>query len=161
MGVLGGGMLVFLVALVAWAQEPKDAPQPKTPANETTTKKKFYRQLPQYYKQAADLKQNQVDQIYAIQFEYFQKMAPLEERIDALKMERDAKVQAVLTADQLLRVNAAIAEAKRELEIFGKLTRAQREAIKRAEKEAADKARQNALRKALQESEGGTNKTKP
>ena len=64
---------------------------------------KFQRRLPNNF--AALVTPAQRDQIYKLQEEYFETLALLELRVELLKKERDAKIDAVLTPDQLQRLN--------------------------------------------------------
>ena len=62
----------------------------------------FRRAVPQGYGPVVDATQR--EQIYKIQEEYFEVIALLELRVELLKKERDAKVEGLLTPDQLQRV---------------------------------------------------------
>ena len=64
---------------------------------------KFQRRLPNNF--AALVTPAQRDQIYKLQEEYFETLALLELRVELLKKERDAKIDAVLTSEQLQRLN--------------------------------------------------------
>jgi hypothetical protein len=66
--------------------------------------------LPPYYADVVDAKQR--EQIYKVQEEYQPKIAALEAQLKALRKEQSEKIAAVLTPDQLKRVEAAEAKAK-------------------------------------------------
>jgi len=51
-------------------------------------------------------------EIYTIQLEYYDKIKALRAQIEAMAQERDTRVQAVLSADQLKEVQRIAAEAK-------------------------------------------------
>ena len=67
---------------------------------------KFQRRLPNGF--GPLVTQAQRDQIYKLQEEYFETLALLELRVELLKKERDAKIDAVLTPDQQQRLNRPI-----------------------------------------------------
>ena len=64
---------------------------------------KFQRRLPNNFGPLVTPAQR--DQIYKLQEEYFETLALLELRVELLKKERDAKIDAVLTQEQLQRLN--------------------------------------------------------
>ena len=64
---------------------------------------KFQRRLPNNF--APLVTPAQRDQIYKLQEEYFETLALLELRVELLKKERDSKIDAVLTSEQLQRLN--------------------------------------------------------
>lgn len=72
--------------------------------------RKFRGRLPNYYSSVVDRKQRQ--SIYKIQQEYAPKIAALKAQLEALVKERDEKVTAVLTPEQLRKVEQAQAAAK-------------------------------------------------
>lgn len=72
--------------------------------------KKFRGRLPAYYRLVVDEKQRQA--IYAIQEEYAPKIADLRAQLEAQIKQRDEKVAAVLTPEQLKKVEDAKAAAK-------------------------------------------------
>ena len=76
--------------------------------------KKFRGRLPNYYRQVVDEKQRQT--IYQIQEEYASKIAALRAQLAAVTKERDEKVAAVLTPEQLKKVEELAAEAKAKRE---------------------------------------------
>ena len=100
------------VGLVA-AQET--APQEKQPsAAEKAPRAKPADRLPNYYAQVVD--KNQREAIYKIQQEYEPKLAELRQKLDALTKERDAKIRAVLTPEQLKKVEQLQEEARKKRE---------------------------------------------
>ncbi len=85
-----------------------------TPADQPDKTKKAKRRggdhLPLYYKGVVT--DDQKKQIYAIQDEYQPKLNALKEQLKTLTAERDAKLDALLTADQKTKVEAKRAEAQ-------------------------------------------------
>jgi hypothetical protein len=114
--VVGGGLAV--------GQGPPSAKQPsaKQPAAETpaekpvpeesalNAKKQFRPRLPNYYGHVVSEKQRK--EIYEIQREYFPKIEALKAELAALTAERDEKVAAVLSPEQLKQVEKFRAEAE-------------------------------------------------
>ena len=88
--------------------------------------KKFRGRLPNYYRKVVDEKQRQ--SIYQVQEEYASRIAALRAQLDAIMKERDEKVTAVLTPEQLQKVEQLKAAAQ-----------AEREKKKSAEKKPAEK----------------------
>jgi len=80
----------------------------------TAKAKKVRGRLPNYYRHVVDEKQR--DTIYKIQEEYATKIAAVRAQLEAITKERDEKVAAVLTAEQLKEVAElkAAAEAARK-----------------------------------------------
>jgi hypothetical protein len=66
--------------------------------------KKFARRLPNFYGQVVFDEQKST--IYDIQSAYFEPVEMLTLRLDRLKVERDAQIEAVLTAEQKKKVEA-------------------------------------------------------
>ena len=85
-----------------------------TPADQPDKTKKAKRRggdhLPLYYKGLVT--DDQKKQIYAIQDEYNPKLQALKDQLKTLAAERDAKLDALLTADQKSKVEAKRAEAQ-------------------------------------------------
>jgi len=86
--------------------------KPAEPAVEKT--EAFRGRLPNYYRFVVDEKQREA--IYKIQEEYAAKIDALKAQLAALTKERDAKVAAVLTPEQLKEVEQRAAEAKAKRE---------------------------------------------
>ena len=72
------------------------------------------RRLPSFFKEVVDQKQRET--IYKIQEEYGPKIADLRAQLEALTKQRDEKIAAVLTPEQLKKIEdlRAAAKAKRE-----------------------------------------------
>ena len=66
--------------------------------------KRFTRRLPNFYSQVVSDAQR--DKIYAIQADYFEPIEMLTLRLDRLRAERDAQIEAILTADQKTKIEA-------------------------------------------------------
>jgi len=66
----------------------------------------FQRRVPAGFRPVID--NTQREEIYRIQQEYFEQIAVLEQRVELLKRERDAKIQAVLTPSQQERVRRTL-----------------------------------------------------
>ena len=60
--------------------------------------KKFTRRLPNFYRDVVSDKQK--DAVYAIQADYFEPIEMLTLRLERLQKERDAQIEAVLSAEQ-------------------------------------------------------------
>lgn len=105
----GGSLLLATVlmwtALPAWGQQA--AAEPKAPAAEKA--KKFRGRLPSYYRQVVDEKQR--DAIYKIQEEFASKIADLKAQLAAITKQRDEKITATLTSEQLEKVEKLKTEA--------------------------------------------------
>ncbi len=113
---------VVVLACVAWAisvgtlahlakgveEEERAAPGSK----QEGTAGKQRRRLPPYYARVVDDKQREA--IYAIQDEYAPRIEELQKQLEALIAERDAKIQAVLTPEQLEQVQQLAAEAQKQ-----------------------------------------------
>jgi Spy/CpxP family protein refolding chaperone len=107
-------MLVSLAIVLA--DRPaiaQDEPADAKPA-EAKKEKRFRGRLPAYYRHVVDQKQRET--IYKIQEEYEPKIAALRAQLEAIMKERNEKVAAVLTPEQLKKVEelGAAAKAKRE-----------------------------------------------
>ena len=66
--------------------------------------KRFTRRLPNFYSQVVS--DAQKDKIYGIQAAYFEPIEMLTLRLERLKAERDAQIEAVLSAEQKAKVGA-------------------------------------------------------
>ncbi len=66
--------------------------------------KKFTRRLPNFYREV--ISDSQRDKVYEIQAAYFGPVQMLTLRLDRLTAERDAQIEAVLTAEQKKKVEA-------------------------------------------------------
>jgi cell division protein ZapA (FtsZ GTPase activity inhibitor) len=109
---------------------PSATPETK-PAKTKKAKRRGADHLPPFFKGVVT--DDQKEKIYAIQDEYDPKLKALKEQLKSLIVERDAKLDAVLTADQKSKVEAkrAEAEAKRAQKAEAKRVEAE---SKRAEK---------------------------
>jgi len=117
---------LFVFSFIAVAQET--TPESPTPAQQTDRlveerltietrdketpamrglklERTFRRAVPRGYGSVVDATQR--EQIYKIQEEYFEAIALLELRAELLKKERDAKIEGLLTPNQLQRVRPA------------------------------------------------------
>ncbi|MCR4412211.1 MAG: hypothetical protein NUV77_07270 [Thermoguttaceae bacterium] len=94
--------------------DPANKPAAAKPADAAPGKKARAGQLPPYYGEVVDDVQRQ--KIYAIQAEFNAQIKALQAKLDALKKERDDKIEAVLTPEQRKQVNdlRAAAKAKRD-----------------------------------------------
>lgn len=80
------------------------------PAAEPKKPRVYRGRLPNYYPSVVTEAQRK--EIYTIQLEYYDKIKALRAQIEAMAQERDTRVQAVLSADQLKEVQRIAAEAK-------------------------------------------------
>ena len=103
--------LALLTITLAWAGRPATG-QEESGAKPAAAKKakKFRGRLPNHYRHVVDEKQRQ--EIYKIQEEYASRLAALKAQLAAMTKERDEKVVAVLTPEQLKKVEQLAAEAK-------------------------------------------------
>jgi hypothetical protein len=104
--------LAMGMALVALPSGAEDAPAAK-PAAEKTVKKErktSYKRLPANFGKVIDEKQR--EQIYAVQEEYGPKIEALKKQLDTLTKERDEKINALLTPEQIKKIEDLKAEAK-------------------------------------------------
>lgn len=103
---------VFLASACGNALSAEDSAEAK-PAVEKKTPAKFRGRLPMYF--ASVVSQKQREQIYTIQAKYADELEQLEKQLNELKARRDAEVEAVLSPEQLDKVEAAkeAAAAKR------------------------------------------------
>ncbi len=92
-------MLLVVGSVISMAQEPEAKPRRKPRGV-----------LPAYY--SAVISPDQREKIYAIQQSYAEQLAKLEAELAALKDKRNGEVEAVLTPEQLQKVQALAAEAK-------------------------------------------------
>jgi cell division protein ZapA (FtsZ GTPase activity inhibitor) len=81
-----------------------------TPAKTTKAKRHRGDHLPLYYKGLVT--DDQKEQLYSIQDDYRPKLKALKDQLKALTAERDAKLDALLTADQKAKVQAKRDEAQ-------------------------------------------------
>ncbi|HYW78033.1 MAG TPA: hypothetical protein VE890_00585 [Thermoguttaceae bacterium] len=84
-------------------------PQNSVPQN-SVPQKKFQGRLPAYYRTVVDQKQREA--IYAIQKEYWTQIEALKAQLEALTKQRDEKITAVLTPEQLKQVEATALAVK-------------------------------------------------
>jgi len=105
--VLAAAAIVLATGVPPAPGQDSDAPAKAAPAEKA---KKFKGRLPAYYGTVVDDKQRQA--IYDIQEEYAPKIAELKAQLEALMKERDEKVEAVLTPEQLQKIEEAKAAAK-------------------------------------------------
>jgi hypothetical protein len=93
---------------MAWGEDPP-------PAADAAKKARPSGRLPKYY--AAVVNQVQREEIYRIQEEYEPKIKALQAQLDAMKKEKDQKIESVLTPEQKKKIEeAGIAAVKRKLE---------------------------------------------
>jgi len=104
--VLATAVIVLAAGLHGPAQE-SEAPAKAAPAEKA---KEFRGRLPAYYGTVVDEKQRQA--IYDIQKEYHARIAALKAQLEALIKQRDEKIDAVLTPEQLQKIEEAKAAAK-------------------------------------------------
>ncbi|MFH1922876.1 MAG: hypothetical protein ABIP48_23680 [Planctomycetota bacterium] len=118
-GVAMGAIVAAVVGRPAVGQESQSAGQPaaETPAEKPVPekaaapkKREFLGRLPPYYGEVVD--DGQRKKIYAIQREYAPKIDALKAQLAALMADRNEKVEAVLTPEQLSKVEQLKAEAK-------------------------------------------------
>ena len=113
--VVFSAALVSVAIVLACVAGPTIGQEKEKPAKPAAAKKEkpFRGRLPNYYKQVVDEKQRKA--IYKIQKEYAPKIAELKAQLQTLIKQRDEKVAAVLTPEQLKKVEelAAAAKAKR------------------------------------------------
>lgn len=113
---------VVVLACVCWAfsvgtlahlaKGVEEEAQATAGSKQAGTAGKKRRRLPPYYAKVIDAKQREA--IYAIQDEYAPRIEELQKQLDALIAERDAKIQAVLTPEQLEQVQQLMAEAQKQ-----------------------------------------------
>ena len=72
--------------------------------------KKFARRLPNFYRDVISEKQR--DDVYAIQADYFEPIEMLSLRLERLQKERDAQIEAVLTAEQKKKITKLRGESR-------------------------------------------------
>lgn len=107
LGAFCAGLFCWLLAdalqVRGFAQEPE-----KAAAKKERDKAKGY--LPPFYRDVIDGVQR--EKIYKLQDEYDAKINPLVEQIRTLRMERDAAIAGLLTAEQKQRLQELQTEAK-------------------------------------------------
>jgi len=101
------GFLAVALATVGQSAGGADADQP---AKKITKKDRRQRHLPPYY--AKIITEDQKEKIFAIEAEYGPKIQVLQDQLDALKAERQKKIEALLTQEQKEKITKAEAEAK-------------------------------------------------
>lgn len=110
---LWGTLVSLAIALAGASQADSQAGSQETPSGETEAaapQKKFQGRLPAYYRTVVDEKQRA--SIYAIQKEYWTQIEDLKAQLEALAKQRDEKIAAVLTPEQLKQVEATATAAK-------------------------------------------------
>jgi hypothetical protein len=105
-------MFVSLAIVLAILARPTIGQDKEAAAKPAVAKKAkpFRGRLPNYYGQVVNQKQRQA--IYKVQREFAPKIAELQAQLEALKKQRDEKVAAVLTPQQLKKVEELNAAAK-------------------------------------------------
>ena len=93
-------------ALLAVGEDKE--PQPKQVVVEKA--RKFRGRLPRFYRHVVTAEQR--EQVYAIQAEYHDRIADLRAQLKAITNERNEKIAAVMTPDQLKRIKALRASAR-------------------------------------------------
>ncbi len=91
-------------------QESKKTVAPASDAPAPAKKAVFRRRLPNFFSRVVDTKQREA--IYKVQKEYFTKMAVLKAQLDAMAAQRDKKIAAVLSPEQLKEVEKLRADAQ-------------------------------------------------
>jgi len=107
--------LVTLGIVLAYLASPTVGEDKAAAAKPAAVKEvKTPRRLPSFFKEVVDQKQRET--IYKIQEEYGPKIADLRAQLEALTKQRDEKIAAVLTPEQLKKIEdlRAAAKAKRE-----------------------------------------------
>jgi len=109
-GVLWTTLASALIVLMGVAH-PTAAQEQDAPAKTVAAKKakKPSGRLPNYYKDVVSRQQR--EQIYAIQAEYREKIAALKAQLAAMTKEQNEKIAAVLSAEQIEKVEQLKAEA--------------------------------------------------
>ncbi|NQU24729.1 MAG: hypothetical protein HQ567_25890 [Candidatus Nealsonbacteria bacterium] len=100
--------VLMWTALPAWGQPA--AAEPVAPAAQKA--EKFRGRLPSYYRQVVDEKQRNA--IYKIQEEYASKIADLKAQLAAMTKQRDEKITATLTPEQLDKIEKLKTEAQQK-----------------------------------------------
>jgi Spy/CpxP family protein refolding chaperone len=101
--------LISLAVACAAAEQPAVGAKGGAPVKKGVERKGRHR-LPAHYAKVVSEKQRQ--EIYRIEDEYQPKIEALQKQLDALKGERDAKIAALLTAEQKKQIEEAAARAK-------------------------------------------------
>lgn len=92
------------------AAQPAAQPAPNAqPSAQAQGKSDFRPRLPMYYAKVVDEKQRQ--KIYGIQKKYHPKIAELQKQLEQLIAQRDAEIEAVLTAEQKAEIEKLRQEA--------------------------------------------------
>ncbi len=104
------GTLVSLAIALSGGSRAVGQETPSDPSETAAPQKKFQGRLPAYYRTVVDQKQREA--IYAIQKEYWTQIEALKAQLAALTKQRDEKITATLTPEQLKQVEAAVAAAK-------------------------------------------------
>jgi len=107
------GVMALGGAVDAAAQEKAPQEKQKAAAEEAPRAKPAGR-LPNYYAEVVDKAQREA--IYKIQQEYEPKLAELRRQLEALTKQRDEKIRAVLTPEQLKKVEQLQEEARKKRE---------------------------------------------
>jgi hypothetical protein len=104
----------FTVAM-AGTSFPVDAQE--TGKKEVAEETKAKGRLPAYYKDVVDM--NQKEEIYKLQEDYANKIAPLQEQIKKLIAQRDTAIEKVLSPEQLTKLNKIREEAAAKRKTMG------------------------------------------
>ena len=106
------GTLVSLAIALSGVSQAVGQETAGSPSETAAPQKKFRGRLPAHYRTVVDEKQREA--IYAIQKEYWTRIEALKAQLAALTKQRDEKVTAVLTPEQLKQVEAKATAAKAE-----------------------------------------------
>ena len=104
-----GGASGVLCAPALLAQKAEGKAEAKAAAPEKP-KEKSYKRLPAYYGDLVDGKQK--EKIYTLQEKWGKQIDELAEQVKALQAKRDAEIEAVLTAEQKVKLEKTRADAK-------------------------------------------------
>lgn len=105
---VAASVAIVLLGATQWAVGEDKEPQPKQAVVEKAKKPRG--RLPSFYRHVVTAEQR--EQIYAIQAEYRDKIAALRAQLKAITNERNEKIAAVITPEQLKRIKALRAKAR-------------------------------------------------
>jgi Spy/CpxP family protein refolding chaperone len=103
---------VAMAVCTLWSETPAVAQAPKAPAEKAEVKKEPARprgRLPAYYGQVVTPQQR--EKIYSIQQSYAERIEALQAQLKELQSKLDSEVKAVLTAEQVKKVEELAAAA--------------------------------------------------
>lgn len=115
--LLAAACVPVVLSLAAWSMDAvgQDAkkPEDKPAAKKEGAKKEPKGRLPNNFSKVG-IDDQQKEKIYAIQSKYDDQLSKLEGELKALRSQRDAEVEGVLTADQKAKLKKLADEAKAE-----------------------------------------------